>query len=67
MKNTATSSKEYNLPVKKNKEGHPYIQLPSRLLKELNWKLGEKLEWIDNQDGSYTLKKYERERTSKSS
>ena len=56
MKNTVTS---YNLPVKENKKGEPYLQLPSKLLKQLKWKLGEQLEWIDNKDGSYTLKKYE--------
>ena len=52
-------SQGYTLKVKQNKEGEPYIQFPSKLLKQLKWKLGEQLEWIDNKDGSYTLKKYE--------
>jgi len=34
-----------------------YVKLPSKLLKELSWNTGDNIEWIDNKDGSFTLKK----------
>ena len=34
-----------------------YIKLPNRLLKELNWKIGDNIEWVENKNGSYTLTK----------
>lgn len=34
-----------------------YIELPEELLKLQGWKEGDELNWIDNKDGSYTLKK----------
>lgn len=43
--------------VKKAKSGELYLQFTRKLLKELNWKTGDKIEWIANQDGSFTLKK----------
>ena len=52
--------KNYTLKVKKNKEGELYIQLPTKLLKEMGWKIGDSLEWLENKDGSYTLQKNER-------
>lgn len=36
-----------------------YLQLPEDFIKELGWKEGDVLIWIDNNDGSYTLKKEE--------
>jgi len=44
---------------KKNKEH--YIILPKELLSTLNWKTGDKIEWIDNKDGSFSLRKVEYE------
>ena len=35
------------------------LNLPDDLLEEMGWKEGDELEWIDNNDGSFTLKKYE--------
>ena len=52
--------KNYTLKVKKNKEGELYIQLPTKLLKEMGWKIGDPLEWLENKDGSYTLQRNER-------
>lgn len=34
-----------------------YLELPEELLNELKWKTGDELEWIDNKDGSFSLKK----------
>jgi len=33
------------------------LTFPDELLKEIGWKEGDVLEWIDNQDGSWTLTK----------
>ena len=43
----------YNIPV--DDEG--VITIPQELLAELNWEPGDEVEWIDNQDGSFTVKK----------
>ena len=34
-----------------------FIQLPDNLLEQLNWKENDCIEWIDQSDGSYLLKK----------
>lgn len=34
-----------------------FIDIPDELLKELGWKSGDKVEWIDNGDGSYSVRK----------
>ena len=33
------------------------LNLPDELLKEAGWKEGDTLEWIPNEDGSFTLVK----------
>ena len=33
------------------------LTLPDEFIKELGWKEGDLLEWIDNKDGSFMLKK----------
>jgi len=45
------------LIVKQNKEGQLYLKFPKKLLEKLNWKTGDKIEWIRNENGSFTLKK----------
>lgn len=44
---------KYNLTVDEN----GILNLPDDLLKETGWKEGDMLEWIDNEDGSFTLVK----------
>ena len=44
---------KYNLIV--DEDG--ILNLPDDLLKETGWKEGDVLEWIDNEDGSFTLVK----------
>lgn len=41
--------------------GEPFIELPQRLLEQLGWKEGDDLEWIEGPDGSWTIKKVERD------
>ena len=35
------------------------LTFPEDFLEQAGWKEGDMLEWIDNQDGSFSLKKYE--------
>ena len=35
------------------------LTFPPELLKETGWEEGDYLEWIDNEDGSFTLRKDE--------
>ncbi len=32
------------------------ITFPDELMEQLGWKEGDMLEWIDNKDGSFTLR-----------
>jgi hypothetical protein len=34
-----------------------YIELPEELLNNIGWKTGDEIKWIDNKNGSFTLKK----------
>lgn len=47
----------YKLRIKENKKLGLYIEFPSTLLKKLNWNTGDKIEWMDNKDGTFTLLK----------
>jgi hypothetical protein len=37
--------------------GELYITFPEKLVQKLSWEEGDTLEWIDNFDGSFTIKK----------
>ena len=39
--------------------GEQYIELPQRLLIQLGWKEGDDLEWVELEDGSWSVKKVE--------
>ena len=44
------------------REGEYYIPLPEEMLKtfaDLGWSVNDELEWVDNQDGTFLLKKKE--------
>jgi len=58
----------YTLKVQEDKKTkNLFIKLPSRLMKKMNWKIGDPLEWLDNKDGSYTLQRYEQRNRQKNS
>jgi hypothetical protein len=43
-----------------DKEGNSifsYINLPENILNNLDWEIGDNLEWIDNGDGTFLIKK----------
>lgn len=46
------------LQVEQNEiTGEYYFILPEKLLKKMKWKEGDDIEWINNMDGSFSLKK----------
>jgi bifunctional DNA-binding transcriptional regulator/antitoxin component of YhaV-PrlF toxin-antitoxin module len=50
-------SETYTAWVDTDIDGSLYIIIPEELIGELGWKVGENITWIDNKDGSYTLRK----------
>jgi hypothetical protein len=51
---------KWTLNVKHDDEsGDTFIELPDDLMIEAGWNLGDDIEWIDNKDGSWTMKKKE--------
>lgn len=51
---------KWTLDVKHDDEsGDTFIELPNDLMIEAGWNLGDNIEWIDNKDGSWTMKKKE--------
>lgn len=49
--------KTWTLEVQKLEDGDQYIEFPKELMEEVGWEDGDVLKWIDNGDGSWTLKK----------
>jgi hypothetical protein len=47
----------YTVKVEENKELGYFIQLPDTLLNTLGWREDDNIEWVDNKNGSFTLKK----------
>ena len=53
-------NKSWTLEVKEDPEnGDAILEFPDDLMQEAGWKEGDTLEWIDNKDGSWTMKKKE--------
>lgn len=46
----------WKLPVQQSDDDY-YVEFPDDLLDAANLKEGDLVEWIDNNDGSFTLKK----------
>jgi len=47
-----------------DKEGDFYFPIPEEMLPliaDLGWSVNDQLEWIDNENGSFTIKKKEQE------
>lgn len=48
----------WTLDVKQDPEtGDQILEFPDDLMESAGWKEGDVLEWIDNQNGSWTLRK----------
>lgn len=51
--------KNYVLDVQEDPEtGDLILEFPDSMMEEAGWTVGDTLEWIDNKDGSWTLRKY---------
>jgi hypothetical protein len=53
------TDKHYSGRVIEDENGEMILPLPEEMLKELDWKIGDTLQWEDNKDGSYILSKKE--------
>jgi hypothetical protein len=51
------SPKQWTLEVQQHEDGDYFIEFPDDVLAEASWKEGDVIEWIDNKDGSWTLRK----------
>ena len=52
---------KWSLPIEEQEDGEYYITLPDDLLEAANLKEGNQIEWIPQDNGSYLLKKVERQ------
>jgi hypothetical protein len=50
-------SKTYTAWVDTDIDGSLYIIIPEELIAELGWRVGENITWIDNNDGSFSVRK----------
>ena len=58
MKYRKISNNEWIVEVQENsKTKELYIEFPPGALDQVGWDIGDDLEWIDNKDGSYQLKR----------
>lgn len=55
---TKISNSEWIITVQENgKDKELYIQFPPDAISQVGWDAGDVIEWHDNEDGSWTLKK----------
>ena len=50
---------KYIVTTQKLDDGSTYIELPDEVLEEMVWQEGDIIEWTEDDDGSYSLKKVE--------
>ena len=50
-------TKSWTLEVKQHEDGDCFIEFPDEVLAEVGWVEGDVLKWIDNGNGSWSLKK----------
>jgi bifunctional DNA-binding transcriptional regulator/antitoxin component of YhaV-PrlF toxin-antitoxin module len=49
---------KWTLDIKEDPEtGDQILEFPDDLMESAGWKEGDVIEWIDNKDGSWTLRK----------
>ena len=48
--------------LEKDENGELILPLGDELMDELGWKIGDTIEWIDNKDGTWTMRKKEVEK-----
>lgn len=52
-------AKEYESVTHMDEDGNLYVELPDALLNQMGWATGDTLEWLDNEDGTFTITKKE--------
>jgi bifunctional DNA-binding transcriptional regulator/antitoxin component of YhaV-PrlF toxin-antitoxin module len=57
---TTPTERSYLIDIQEDSEGQ-FIVLPEEELEALDWHPGDVLEWLDNSDGSWTIRKKESE------
>jgi bifunctional DNA-binding transcriptional regulator/antitoxin component of YhaV-PrlF toxin-antitoxin module len=53
-------NKSWTLEVKQHEDGDYFIEFPDEVLAEVGWAEGDTLKWIDNGNGSWSLKKLDK-------
>ena len=48
---------KWTAEVLTDNDGEVFVEFSEEFLREIGWKEGDTIEWIDNHDGSFTLKK----------
>ena len=48
---------KWTAEVLTDNDGEVFIEFSEEFLREIGWKEGDTIEWIDNHDGSFSLKK----------
>lgn len=51
--------KSWIIDVKEDENGDCFIELGYQILDQLDWKVGDELEWIDNHNGTWSIVKKE--------
>lgn len=54
---TAKHNKSWTVPVEETPDGETLLSFPDELIEAVGWEKGDELEWIDNKNGTFTLKK----------
>lgn len=52
---------KYTTKIEETSSGELFVTLPETLMAELGWDTGDRIEWIDNKDGSWSIKKVDTE------
>lgn len=45
--------------VESDSDGNLLIPFDTEILEEMGWDVGDTIQWIDNEDGTFSLVKYE--------
>jgi bifunctional DNA-binding transcriptional regulator/antitoxin component of YhaV-PrlF toxin-antitoxin module len=53
-------NKSWTLEVQEDQFGEKFIEFPPEAIADLGWKEGDTVEWINNGDGSWSIKKKEK-------
>lgn len=59
MKPANAKTATHTATVQENGDGDLFIAFPESLVEELGWAVGDSLQWTDNEDGSFSVKKAE--------